>query len=178
MPTRKPVARIEAEQVVKGVDQAMWAWLQNYSPITVPGLIEEATNKAFTSWLNANKALLLEAIAAEVGKAVSGDDDPAQPVLMTRLQKHRLVRAFTSACELAYRRGFHQGFVVHEENPRLTAAEIAEWRSSEVEERCSPPPGSGGHQPTPLFRMLYESREHGQVIQDFIEAEPSIKAED
>jgi len=178
MPTHKPVARIEAEQVVKGVDQAMWAWLQDNSPITVPGIIEEAASKAFTSWLNANKEMLLEAMAAEVGKAVSGDDDGAQPVLMTRLQKHRLVRAFASAYELAYRRGFHQGFVVHEENPKLTASEVAKWRSSEVEERCSPPPGSGGHQPTPLSRMLSESREHGQVIRDFINAEPSLDTED
>jgi hypothetical protein len=178
MPTRKPIARIEAEQVVKGVDQAMWAWLQDNSPVTVPGIIEDAASKAFTSWLNANKEMLLEAMAAEVGKAVSGDDDRVRPVLMTRLQKHRLVRAFASACELAYRRGFHHGFVVHEENPKLTASEIAEWRSSEVEERCSPPPGSGGHQPTLLSRMLFESREHGQVIRDFINAEPFLNVED
>jgi hypothetical protein len=36
MSTTKANATIAPELIVKGVDQAMWAWLVDNSPITVP----------------------------------------------------------------------------------------------------------------------------------------------
>jgi hypothetical protein len=39
-------ATIAPELIVKGLDQAMWAWLVDNSPITVPTAIENAAGHA------------------------------------------------------------------------------------------------------------------------------------
>ena len=71
MATRTAVPKIDPEHIVKGVDQAMWAWLVQNSPVTVPGLIEKAAGRAFHSWLEANKATLLDMIAEKVARKMT-----------------------------------------------------------------------------------------------------------
>ena len=66
-------SNISPELVTKGVDQAMWAWLIDNSPITVPGLIEAAAERAFTAWLDANREPLLEKIADKVATKLDQD---------------------------------------------------------------------------------------------------------
>jgi hypothetical protein len=70
MGTHKASTKSAPELVVKGVDQAMWAWLIDNSPITVPTLIEDAVGRAFTAWLDANRETLLERTAEKVARGM------------------------------------------------------------------------------------------------------------
>jgi hypothetical protein len=76
MSTTKANATIAPELIVKGVDQAMWAWLVDNSTITVPTAIEDAIGSAFTAWPDANRETILEKIADKVarGLAQNGND--------------------------------------------------------------------------------------------------------
>jgi hypothetical protein len=65
---KKADAKATPELIVKGVDQAMWAWLMEHSPVTVPGLIEDAVERAFRSWLDTHKEMLLDKIAEKIAK--------------------------------------------------------------------------------------------------------------
>lgn len=97
---------------------------------------------------------------------------------MTRREKVRLIRAFEVAYELAYRRGFHHGFVAHGDGEMgLTEAGVADWRSSPVRSRETPPHWprrwpSGWFSCRMIDRMMSESREHGDVIRDFVQSAP------
>lgn len=75
MSTPRASSKIDPQLIVKGVDQAMWAWLIEHSPITVPGLIEEAVQRSFTAWLDANKHTLLEMIADRIAKKAEQDKE-------------------------------------------------------------------------------------------------------
>jgi hypothetical protein len=66
---------IGSENVVKGVDKAMWAWIVENSPVTLPTCVEVGVERAFDRWLDANKAELLEKIAEKVAKRM-GNDKP------------------------------------------------------------------------------------------------------
>jgi hypothetical protein len=73
MSTARASSKISPELVTKGVDQAMWAWLIDNSPITVPGLIEAAVERAFTAWLDTNREPLLERIADKIAAKLDQD---------------------------------------------------------------------------------------------------------
>lgn len=165
----------------EALSDGVYAWMSQHDVSTGDALITGA-KQGTTRWLDDNADEFLERlasmIAVKVQEGAPSDTKPAAPAVMTKSQKRRLVRAFAAAYELAYRRGFQHGFVVREENPKITGAEISESRSAPVKERCSPPPGSGGHQPTPLSWMLFESREHGEVIREFLQTEPRLDVED
>lgn len=96
---------------------------------------------------------------------------------MSKSEKRKLIRAFEVAFELAYRRGFHHGFVAREENPKMTEAQIATWRSGPVRTTMTPPPGRGGWQGRIIDRMVFECRGHGDVIRAFLRAEPAMPSE-
>lgn len=166
---------------LKALADGVFDWMADH-PLSSHDALCEGADKGVNRLLDNNAEEFLDQlatmIAAKVKEGVPDDALPAAPEPLTKSQKRRLIRALETAYELAYRRGFHHGFVVRDENPKITERHIAEWRSSSVSERCSPPPGSGGWQPSIVSRMLSESREHGEVIQDFIRAEPSLDIED
>lgn len=172
---------IRDREKLDALAEGVAAWMAGH-PISTHDALCDGAKQGVTRWLDDNAAEFIDRLAGLVAaKTEDGAAHGASPEAdapMTKSQKRRLVRAFAAAYELAYRRGFQHGYVVREENPKITGREIAEWRSSPVKERCSPPPGSGGQQPTPLSRMLFESREHGEVIREFLLAEPRLGTDD
>jgi hypothetical protein len=86
---------------------------------------------------------------------------------MTLREKRRLLRAFAVAYELAYRRGFHHGYVCRREYPSVTEMAIIRWRASRVQMRPTPPPPDRYREIGILDRMEIEAREHGRVIREF-----------
>ena len=93
---------------------------------------------------------------------------------MTLTEKRHLMRAFEVAYELAYRRGFQHGFVSRDEAKPPSRSAVTEWRARPVRKTERSPPGSGGGAVRIAYRMLFESREHGEVIRDFLRAEPAL----
>jgi hypothetical protein len=93
---------------------------------------------------------------------------------MTLTEKRQLMRAFGVAYEVADRRGFQHGFVSRDEAKPPSRSAVTEWRARPVRKTGRPPPGSGGGAVRIAYRMLFESREHGEVIRDFLRAEPAL----
>lgn len=159
---------------LRALSDGVFAWMNDHPVSTYDGLGDGA-QRGLERWLDGNAddfvLKLATRIAAVAAEGVSAQRLPA----MTKSEKRRLLDALAAAYELAYRRGFQHGFVARDQQPKLTAQEVAEWRSAPVQPpHCSPPPGRGGMMPTALSRMSFEAREHSQVIRDFMNAEPRI----
>lgn len=63
------------ESVENGVDKAMWAWIVENSPVTLPSCVQVGVERAFERWLEVNRAELLERIAEKVAKRMGGSPD-------------------------------------------------------------------------------------------------------
>ena len=166
---------LTTRQNMEAIADGVAFWIDQH-PISSCDALANGADGGVTKWLDNNADEFLDRLADKIAARLPGGEtrETTQngPTPLTLSQKRRIVRAFAAAYELAYRRGFQQGFHVREDNPKITAQEIADWRMSEVKTTATPPPGCGGVNPSPLARMLFESREHGEAIQDFLDSEP------
>lgn len=66
--------------VVKGVDDAFWAWMIEHE-VSFPELIATAIRQAFTEWLDRNQAVVLAAIRDRQGQEPPVREDGPPPPL-------------------------------------------------------------------------------------------------
>jgi hypothetical protein len=109
---------------------------------------------------------------------------------ITRREKARLVRAIARAVEVAYRRGFHHGFIAGRDpkadlGHTITARDVSDWRYSPTRLSNSRSHSAklspwGHNEMTPLARALDEGPGEGvgNVIREFMLAEPTISEDD